>query len=168
MNISNSKNQDHTLQSPIWSKPVVDCLLSNAGHCKIITLMSRTLIRSSSHALAILFFQALCGISPCLLRWLSFCLYGFLQQVCFTVATGLCRKCRRFAGRSPNLCASKTLALELCVEIQEQPQALNVWHEVFNSSSEFPQLPCFCFPPLQPSHPSQVIYAYLLEGRKER
>lgn len=116
MNISNSKNQNHTLKSPIWSKPVVDCLLSNAGHCKIIKLMSHMLMRSSSHTLAVLFFQALCRISSCIPKWLSFCLCGFLQQVCFPVATGLCRKCRRFACGSPNLCASKTLALELCVE----------------------------------------------------
>lgn len=112
--ISISKNQNHTLKSPIWSKPAVDCLLSNAGHCKIITLMSCMLTRSSSHTLTVLLFRALCGISPASLRWLSFCVYGFLQQLCSTVATELCSK-RRFAYRSQNLCVSWALALELCV-----------------------------------------------------
>lgn len=66
MNISNSKNQDHTLKRPIWSKPVVDCLLSSAGHCKIIALVSHMLMQSSSHTVAVLFFEALCGISACI------------------------------------------------------------------------------------------------------
>lgn len=61
--ISTSKNQDHTLKSPIWSKPALDCLLSNAGHCKIITLLSQMLMKSS-HTLAVLPFRALRRISP--------------------------------------------------------------------------------------------------------
>lgn len=116
MIISISKNQDHTLESPIWPKPAVDRLLSNTGHCKIITRMSRMLTRSSSPTPAVLLFRALCGTSPASLRWLSCWVYGFLQQAGFPVAADLGSKGRRLARRSQDLSASWTLALELCVK----------------------------------------------------
>lgn len=114
--ISISKNQDHTLESPIWPKPAVDRLLSNTGHRKIITLMSRMLTRSSSPTLAVLLFRALCGTGPASLRRLSFWVYGFLQQVRVPVAADLGRRGRRLARRSQDWSASWTLALELCVK----------------------------------------------------
>lgn len=76
--ISISENQDHTLKSPIWSKPAADCLLGSAGHSEIITLLSCVLAGSSAHLLAVWLFQAHSGI---ILGWLSCCMCGCVQHL---------------------------------------------------------------------------------------
>ena len=146
MIISISKNQDHTLKSPIWSKPAVDCPLSNAGHCKIVTLMSHMLSRSSSHTLAVLLFRALCGISPGSLRWLSFCVYGFCSR-CVSLWPQTCAVKVVDLRVGARICVSWTLALELCVKRGTRMTAGSErLAEAFSSSSELSSVALLLFP----------------------